>query len=99
MAAVTSEQLSAWREELIGMMRAGLQEGFAAHQNAATTATAPGNPFSEDEGHGRGFARREREAGGNSTFITTKHSKLEVFKGDANAWTLWSFAFKRLIRI
>ena len=86
------------------MVQAGLVGGTAQQQAAAFGASgsaqpaAPGNPFSEDEGAHRGYAHREREVGGNASFITAKHSRLEPFKGDATSWTLWSFAFKRLIR-
>ena len=98
MASVTPEMLTAWREEMSMMVRVGLQEGFAAQVGAATAQAAPGDPFSEDEGNHRGATRRGREVGGSQMFITTKHSKLDVFKGDATSWTLWSFAFKRLVR-
>ena len=98
MAALTPELLEQLRLEMASM----IQQGILAAQAQAASSTQRGqNPFSEDEAGNRGQrpeASDRRDRGGNSHYLSSKHSRLDSFQGDANAWTLWSFGFKRLVR-
>ena len=98
MATLTPEILQQLRVEMATMIQQGI---LAAQQSAPTAGSfAHGtNPFSEDEAGGRDGERGSRRSGGGtSPYLSAKHSRLESFSGDAAAWTLWSFGFKRLVR-
>ena len=98
MATLAPEILVQLRAEMAAM----IQQGILAAQQAAPASSSGfrgTNPFSEEEsGDASGGRGARRDAGGSSSYLSAKHSRLESFHGDAAAWTLWSFGFKRLVR-
>ena len=101
MATLTPEMMDQLRVEMANMIQQGFLAAQAQAAQAAASAQRGSNPFSEDESGNRGYqpaARDRRDGGGNSHYLSPKHSRLDSFQGDANAWTLWSFGFKRLAR-
>ena len=87
MATLAPEILWQTRAEMAAM----IQQGILAAQQAAPAAARfqhGANPFSEDENGGMGGDRgARRKGGGSSSYLSSKHSRLESFNGDAAAWT------------